>query len=186
MAINVSFTAVLLSISLLVARLTSEAGNSENPPREPPAIGSETAESELVSLLKSTDGSLRMKATAEVFRRGKAMLPALERAGARPMARLNPPRLDVVYSLLKGITPSETYLKDSIGLHLQGAVSRPDVVRLGKKHGLTLPEFNQVRPGSSPTCYVNLAAGKSLFKVIRELLEQEPSVVTINLNYTES
>jgi hypothetical protein len=175
---------LLLSAILFLANVGSsgEFRTVTKIPDETP-IGPETPDSTLVTLLNSADGSIATKATAEAFRRGKALIPALEQAGARPMRTVSPTRIEVVYSLLKEDFPGD-FRRDSFGLQLRGHPDRREIIRMGKAHGFILPDDEQIAEGaSSSVCYVNLSSGQSLFKVIRSLLRSEPRVLVVNLNY---
>jgi hypothetical protein len=161
-----------------LGRFVTDSGSDDS-------VGASTPDSKLLSLLDSPNGTTRMKATAEILHRGKSMLAPLQRAGAKPMATIDPPRRDVLYSLLKGNAP-DNYRADSFGIHFSGPVSRADVERLGTKYGFVLPATESVDPLATPSCYVKLAPGKVLFEVLRSVLRSEPAVVTVNLNYVEN
>ena len=65
----------------------------------------------LISDLDSKDGAKRVSASAEIFRRGKAVLPDLKKAGAKQVAPVGASvdgtrRLDIVYSVLEGFPPN--------------------------------------------------------------------------------
>jgi hypothetical protein len=128
-----------------------------------------------------------------LFDRGKGVLPALRKAGAKQVAPLGASvggtrRLDLVYSLLAGLPPSPPgaragYKRDSLGLHLTKGTTAGAVARMGVRYGF-------VRDGafaaeSAPNCYVKLAPGKRLEEVIQRLLTEEPRITTVNLNYVE-
>src|SRR4051812_27034505 len=66
---------------------------------------------ELVAALEAADGSVRVAATAKLFRRGKETLPALKAVGAKQVAPVGGTvdgtrRRDLVYSLLEGLPPN--------------------------------------------------------------------------------
>src|SRR5262249_21734704 len=66
---------------------------------------------ELIALLTSADGAVRVAATKEIFRRGRGTLQDLQRAGARQVALdpgAAPKRSQMVYSLLAGLPPNPT------------------------------------------------------------------------------
>jgi len=69
---------------------------------------------------------------------------------------------------------------------VQPGTTRDDVVAMGHRYGFTLFDYEQCKPNSSPSCYVNLEKGRHLEVVIRNLLASEENVVTINLNYFEN
>jgi hypothetical protein len=114
----------------------------------------------LVAELESADGRTRLAATQELFARGKAALPDLEKTGARliaPAGTINPRRPDVVYSLLKGLPPNPPGARggcrpDGFGLHLEIPASQGDVERTGQQYGFALSGIlsNFTRP-SCPT-----------------------------------
>src|SRR5476651_834055 len=79
----------------------------------------------LINDLSSGDGGKRTAATKELFRRGKAVLPDLKKAGAKQVAptgaTLDTKRLDIVYSVIEGFPPNPPdarsgYKTDSFGL----------------------------------------------------------------------
>jgi hypothetical protein len=140
----------------------------------------------VASLLRDANGSepaARLSATRELFRRGPAIVPQLEHAGARPMTTISPPRGDVIYSLLKGGLSTRNAAPDSFGLHVDANVTVKDVERMGRTHGFRITPDSQCRPGLSPACYVHLLPGKRLGDVFREILTNEAHVTTVNLNY---
>jgi hypothetical protein len=152
---------------------------------EPRPIGILAAE------LESADGRTRLAATKDIFGGGKAAVQDLEKAGAKPIApagTINPRRLDVVYSLLKGLPPNPPtarsgYKTDSFGLHLEVLGSQADVERMGKQYGFSLT--GTFGKAARPNCYVTLEKGKSLSEVMQAVLTSEAKVITLNLNYFE-
>jgi RNA polymerase sigma factor (sigma-70 family) len=139
---------------------------------------------QLVADLDSADGAKRVAATKEIFRRGKAILKDLQKAGAKPAQTIQPPRVDMVYSLLEGSFAGR-YTTGHFGIHLNPGVTRKDVNEMGKKYSFSLGEDRLFHDNGHPNCYVALAAGKSLTDVLRQILTEEPRVVTVNLNYFE-
>jgi hypothetical protein len=149
---------------------------------------------ELIADLEALDGAGRAAASAELFRRGKEVLPALKDAGAKQVAPFGGTvngtrRMSIVYSLLEGLPPNEPdaragYRIDSFGLHLGGGSGEKDVVAMGKKHGFSVA-IGGFRAEGQPQCYVIIDKGKSLAAVITSVLSSEPRVITINLNYFE-
>jgi hypothetical protein len=146
----------------------------------------------LIVELASKDGSKRVAATLEIFRRGKAVLPDLKKAGAKqiaPFGTIGSRRLDVVFSLIEGLPPNPPgnrggYRSGGFGLVFEKGTSKEDVMHLGKKHGFSLS--GTFRADGVPNCYVNLDHGKSLADVLRQVLTTEPKVVSVNLNYFET
>jgi len=141
--------------------------------------------------LSSDDGERRVAATRVVHLRRDTALEPLRNAGAKeiaPFGTISTRRIDMVYSLLKGLgkNPADGragYRLDSFGLHVKTGATRGDVVQMGKRHGFTLT--GSFRPDGRPNCYVTLAKGKILEDVLWAVLLIEPSVVTANLNYFE-
>src|SRR5437899_9486901 len=79
----------------------------------------------LIGDLSSDDGAKRIAASAEIFRRGKDVLPDLKKAGAKQVApagaTLDTRRLDMVYSVMEGFPPTPPrvvggYITDKFGL----------------------------------------------------------------------
>jgi hypothetical protein len=149
---------------------------------------------QLIADLEALDGAARAAASAELLRRGKAVLPDLKAAGAKQVAPFGGTvngtrRMSVVYSLLEGLPPNEPdakagYRTDSFGLHLGGSSTEKDVIEMGKRHGFSLGDY-RFRAEGQPQCYVTIDKGKSLAAVITSVLASEPRVITINLNYFE-
>ena len=145
----------------------------------------------LINDLSSGDGGKRTAATTEIFRRGKAVLPDLKKAGAKQVAPTGGTvdgtrRLDVVYSVMEGFPPNPPkaragYKTDSFGLHVEKGMTEDEVQKMCKKYGCTLVGKFYIEAG--PNCYVRI--GQSLEGVIRQILSNEPKVTTINLNYFE-
>jgi hypothetical protein len=98
----------------------------------------------LIADLSSDNGGKRVTATKEVFRRGKGVLNDLKAAGAKQVApiggTINTRRLDMVYSLLKGLPPNlpqarAGYRTDSFGLYVEPGTTKYDLIQWGKKAG---------------------------------------------------
>lgn len=142
---------------------------------------------ELVALLDSDDGGLRVLSSAELFRRGPSILADLELQGAKPIATLSPPRLDVIMSLISGLdkTVSVNFLHNSFGLHVEPGLSLDTLVQMGERHGFHIKHGSIFRTDTSPNVYVELADGAKLSGVLEDVLSTEPSVRTVNLNYVE-
>jgi RNA polymerase sigma factor (sigma-70 family) len=148
----------------------------------------------LIADLDSPDGSVRVAATKELFRRGKDVLADLKQAGAKQIAPFGGTvdgtrRLDLVYSLLEGLPPNLpqlaiSYKTDSFGLHVTKGTTKEAIVVMGNKYGFTLA--GEFRADTRPNCYVKIAAGKSLAQVMQDVLSHEPAVTTLNLNYVEA
>lgn len=142
-----------------------------------------------IPLLASPDKAKRLAATQALFQQGKPALEALAKAGARHAAETptgvdGTRRMDMVYTLIVGIPekPTLDFARASFGLHVEKGVTREAVVDMGKKYGFVPDEF---RADGRPNCYVLLTAGNRLDAVMRNLLLNEPDVVTLNLNYIE-
>jgi hypothetical protein len=145
----------------------------------------------LITQLASEDGGKRVAATVEIFRRGKAALPDLKKAGAKQVAPVGASvdgtrRLDMVYSVLEGFPPnhpqaSAGYITDKFGLHVEKGTTEEMIREIAKKHSCTLQgKFN---PEFRPSCYVQIGPRQTLAEVIGRVLATEPKVKTINLNY---
>lgn len=147
-------------------------------PREPAARRAAV----LVRALDSPDGIERTTATRELFRLGGGILPLLANAGAQPMATASSSRLDDVYSLLRGLPIGDDVRRDSFGVRLSPGATRQDVVTIGRRQGFTLPADAAFVPGAYPNCYVRLLPGHGLEATLRNVLEDEPLVVSVILN----
>ena len=159
------------------------------------AIGQEDvkkmATENLIGDLSSADGTKRIAATAELFRRGKDVLPDLKKAGAKQVAPFGGSvdgtrRLDMVYSVIEGFPPNAPkaragYTTNSFGLHVEKGTTEEDIQKICKTYQCTLVgKFNQE---FRPSCYLQKGPGQSLADVIQQILTMEPKVTTINLNY---
>lgn len=142
--------------------------------------------SNLIADLAAEDGARRVTATVEAFRRGKAVLPELKKAGAKqvsPTGTIDSRRLDVVYSLIEGLLPNPPgalagYKADSFGLRIEKGTTKGEIVQIGKKHGFS---FGGVfRPDGVPNCYVKLDQGRSLAEVLQSILAHEPKVISVD------
>jgi hypothetical protein len=148
---------------------------------------SDTSTEELIVHLDAGEGTLRAAATSELFRRGRRVLAVFEQQGARPMETITPPRRDVVMTLIAGLDKSvqAPFRRNSFGLHLDPNVTRDQVVQMGRRHGFRLPDGAALRADAAPSVYVELSGDARLENVLQAVLSSEPSVRTVNLNYTE-
>lgn len=156
-----------------------------------PVIAQETQKmpvEKLIADLASDDGNKRIAATVEIFRRGKAVLPDLKKAGAKqvaPSGTIDSRRLDVVHSLIEELPPNPPgalagYKTDSFGVSMEKGTTKEEVIQMGKIHGFTLDNTFQ----DVSHFYVRLN-GKSLVEVLQSVLAHEPKVISVNLNYFE-
>ena len=144
----------------------------------------------LIGDLGSDDGAKRIAASAEIFRRGKDVLPDLKKAGAKQVApggaTLDTRRLDMVYSVMEGFPPTPPravggYMTDKFGLLVEKGTTGDEVQKMSEKYKCTLDgKFNIEH---RPSCYFQIGKGQSLEEVIRQVLVNEPKVIKINLNY---
>ena len=147
----------------------------------------------LINDLSSGDGGKRTAASAEIFRRGKAVLPDLKKAGANQVAPVGGTvdgtrRLDMVYSILEGFPPNPPkaragYRTDTFGLHVEKGTTAADIQKICQKYQCTL--VGKFSTESRPSCYLKIGPGQFLGAAIQQILEAEPKVTTINLNYFE-
>ena len=142
----------------------------------------------LIREMSSADGNARVTATAELFRRGKDVLPDLKKAGAKQVAPFGPStrRLDMVYSVFEGFPPNVPtalfgYTTNSFGLHVEKGTTEEDIQKICMKHQCTL--VGKFTTEGRPNCYLQIGPGPSLEAVIQQILTTEPKVTTINLNY---
>jgi RNA polymerase sigma factor (sigma-70 family) len=140
----------------------------------------------LVTELESADGATRLSATKDLFARGKDAIADLEKAGAKSLLPARPGiprRLDVVYSLLKGLpdNPLGTGAESNcFGLHLDVLQTQADVERMGKQYGFSIRgDFSKT---GSLKCFVTPEKGKKLPDVMRAVLTGEAKVITLQLN----
>lgn len=144
----------------------------------------------LVADLNSPDGQKRIAASAEIFRRGKAVLPDLKKVGAKqvtPFGTILSSRLNAVYSLIEGLPANPVdklagYSTSRIGLILEKGTTKEEVIQMGKKYGFSLGNF---RGDTVPNCYVTLDKGKSLADVMQQVLKTEPKLISVHLHYFE-
>jgi hypothetical protein len=135
--------------------------------------------------LSSSDGQERVSMTSKLFERGMSAAEDLRLAGAKLVGNktFNPPRIDVVYTLLTGSLP-ERFVPDSFGVILEEGRTRRDMRRLCKKYGLEPHRKFDIR--RIPNCYVTLSEGEDLVLVMKQILSTEPSVMTLTFNLTVS
>ena len=146
----------------------------------------------LITDLGSADGAKRIATTAEIFRRGKTVLPDLKKAGAKQLApaggTLHTRRLDMVYSVMEGFPPDQPrtqvgYLTDAFGLYVEKGTTEEELLAISKKYGCKLEgKFNLE---GRPSIMFRIGKGQSLERVIQQVLANEPKVITINLYYIE-
>ena len=147
----------------------------------------------LVGDLSSADGTKRVVASAELFRRGKDVLPELKNAGAKQLAPFEGSvdgtrRLDMVYSVIEGFPPNAPtyragYRTNSFGLHLEKGTTEEDARKIAKTHQCIL--VGDFTTEGRPNCYLQVGSSGMLEAVIRRILSTEPKVTTINLNAFE-
>jgi hypothetical protein len=147
----------------------------------------------LINDLASGDGGKRTAASAEIFRRGKDVLPDLKKAGAKQVAPVGGTvdgtrRVDMVYSVLEGFPPNPPkaragYRSDTFGLHVEKGTTADDIQKICQKYQCTL--VGKFSTESRPSCYLKIGPGPALEAVIQQILSAEPKVTTINLNYFE-
>ena len=145
----------------------------------------------LIREMSSADGNARATATAELFRRGKDVLPDLKMAGAKQVAPFGASvdgtrRLNMVYSVLEGFPPNVPtalagYTTNSFGLHVEHGTTEEDIQKFCIKHQCTL--VGKFTTEGRPNCYLQIGPGSSIEAVIQQILSTETKVTTINLNY---
>jgi RNA polymerase sigma factor (sigma-70 family) len=147
-----------------------------------------TSVEQLVAELKSAEGDVRVAATRELFDRGKQALPELKKAGAKNIGSegtIASSRLDAVFSLIQGLTPSgktRHYANGSFGLNLQPGTTTDEFSALAKKYDLE--PLGKLDFEGQPNCYVAYKS-KSLPDVLKRLLTEAPLVMSVSLNYVE-
>jgi hypothetical protein len=147
----------------------------------------------LINDLSSGDGGKRTAASAEIFRRGKAVLPDLKKAGAKQVAPVGGTvdgtrRLDMVYSILEGFPLNRPkaragYRADIFGLHVEKGTTADDVQKICQKYQCML--VGKFNTESRPNCTLKIGPGQALEAAIQQILEAEPKVTTISLYYFE-
>ena len=115
----------------------------------------------LVNDLNSGDGAKRLAASAEIFRRGKAILPELKKAGAKQIAPVGGTvdgtrRLDLVYSVIEGFPANQAnaragYKTDSFGLHVEKGTLPPTSRRFAKRTNAPWSASSARTPGRVAT-----------------------------------
>lgn len=148
----------------------------------------------LIGDLNSPDGTKRVTATSELFRRGLEAMADLKKAGAKQVAPLGASvdgtrRMDIVYSIIQGFPPNQPkaragFRSNSFGLHVEKGTTAEDIQKICQKHKCTL--VGKFNAEFRPSCYVQIGEGQSLERVIQEILSTEPKVTTINLNYFDT
>jgi hypothetical protein len=173
-------TALTLVLLLTAGDLAAFRAPAPFPRKQPRALSTWIAD------LASEDGNKRAAATRNVLRLGKDALPALEKAGAKLIvpshSRKPPPRLDAVYSLLKGLPenkPYPLYKSDCAYLFLARGWTRPELFALGKRVGFRVLICE--RPGW-PDAEVQVVDSKRTpGEIMKAVLITDPKVVSVNL-----
>lgn len=94
----------------------------------------------------------------------------------------------MVYSVMDGFPPDQPrtpvgYLTDSFGVYAEEGTSEAEIQAMSKRYGCMIDgKFNLE---GRPSCKFDIAKGRSLEKVIQQILANEPKVITINLYYVE-
>lgn len=136
----------------------------------------------IAAKLAGRDQGRRGDVVVAALSRPNGIVAALRDAGAKPMTGLEPPPIDVVYSIVSG-ERSGLYRTTSFGVHLTRPLSIADLEKLGKLAGFHLASGNA--PGrASPNIYVNVDAGRDLWDVLGNTLSLA-EVATVNLDYIE-
>jgi hypothetical protein len=149
----------------------------------PTPLGSQPA-AHLIRELSSDDGAARAAASAELFRRGAAIVPDLQRAGAKPIVGLGPSRLDAVYTLISN-TATPPHRSDSIGLILAPGVTRTEIEAMGRRRGFMVPADTAIHSDTRPTCYVQLQPGQTPPGATTSILAHEPRVVSATFDMVD-
>jgi hypothetical protein len=135
--------------------------------------------------LASEDGNKRVAATRTILSLGKDVLPALKKAGGKRIVpshrKENPPRLDAVYSVLKGLPdnkPWPLYKTDCLYLYLVRGWTRAELFALDKRVGFRVLICE--RPGW-PDAEVQVQGKRTIAEVMKADLITEPKVVSVNV-----
>jgi hypothetical protein len=146
----------------------------------------------LITELESADARLRLNATTEIFRRGEAVLPGLEKAGAKLATPTNGDpdtrRLDMIYSLLRGLpagdakAPAE-FDRDSLSVRFEVGTTEELALRYEWRDRLLFATGEQDRlKTTAPVCELIPCMGERLEDALRDLLCSNYRVVTVSLN----
>lgn len=141
-----------------------------------------------IPLLASTDKTKRLEATKTLFKLDRQALEALTKAGATTATTEGPRglsnrRLDMVFTLIVGLpAKSDRYRSTSFGLFMEKDTTREQMLEMGKKYGFRVDNFDL---DHYPSCWVQLTGQGNLQQVMREVLMNEPDVITVRLNYVE-
>jgi len=137
--------------------------------------------SDLVKMLDSRNRQQRAAASAALLRIGEGALPEMVQAGAKPVSTNSPKRIDMLYSLIKGLDPG-MYQPDSLGITLDEKTDRNSIGKLAARHGFVAPDPDSINRQSQPNCHVTLQEGTKLESVLRSLMT-DPAIRIVNLNY---
>jgi Dockerin type I domain len=143
----------------------------------------------LVQALNGSEGEARVDATNRLLDLGQQAAPALAYYGAQqisPVGNILSDRVDVVFSLISGLVPNDDeaeigYASGSFGIRLEAGTTIAQVDAMGDEYGFT--RSTDCRDDVIPTCYVTLHPGHELPDVLEQLLRNEESVISVNLNY---
>lgn len=145
----------------------------------------------LIPHLDADDGEKRAAATQAILHAGTGAIEPLETVGAKqisPFGTLETRRIDMVYSLIVGLQPNQVgakagYKSDGFGIKFEATATKADVVEMGKRYGFVLD--GAFTADGQPNCYVKLAKNQDLHAVLKALLAEETSVISVNLAYFE-
>lgn len=145
---------------------------------------------ELIQDLSSQDGEKRLAATRKILELDERALKSLEDALAESECGKSSSRIEIVYRLLGGLNIFHMKLdenqsmgvsRDRFSLKVEDGCGLDDVKTMGKKYGFS------VTSRSDSSWLVKLDEGKNIKDVIKNVLSNEPKVVTIALLiYTNS
>lgn len=152
------------------------------------AVAAQKSIEEIKSLIAAANGgdaADRMAASRELFRYGQKITEQLAAAGAKRMTGISPPRVDVIYTVISGLSAKER-ANEFLGLHFDRLTTPEDVREMGLRYGFRLDRDSVFSPGGAPTCYVHLLQNTNVAILLQALLEHEPALKTINFNYSEN
>lgn len=138
--------------------------------------------------LSSADGKTRIAATKALFALGEDALVPLKQAGAKqitpkPGGTLGG-RIDIVYSLLEGLTHDPVakagYRADFFLLEVDKGLTADDMTKMGQRCGFTIKARNFTPDGY---CGAYPLAGKEFVAVLKAILSDEPTVISVQLTY---
>jgi hypothetical protein len=137
-----------------------------------------------VKNLSNSNGSLRIEASKFLLAGRIESKEALLRSHPGPTQVTKPLRAAILLAIIESKIPDCASLQ-SFGLSVEPLTLRSEIESAGQEFGFSLKPASGFNPMTHPACYVELAPGRDLMKVLREVLTHIPWVTTVNFQIVE-